>query len=84
MNKLLWDANVPRVNEDFITRVSEEIEGRVPKKLSQEFSRTESRTIGAFLRLDEFLQSSEVRVCNPEPFREFPGTLTGKKQERNE
>ena len=33
--------------QDYISQVSEEIEGRVTKKLSKEFSRTESRILGA-------------------------------------
>ena len=37
------NTSVPRINEECITQVSEQIEGRVTKKLSQEFSRTESR-----------------------------------------
>ena len=41
------DTNVPRSQEDYITQVSEEIEGRVTMKLSLEISRTESRIIGA-------------------------------------
>ena len=49
------NTSVPRINEEFITQVSEEIEGRVSKKLSQEFSRTESRILGALSKLDEFL-----------------------------
>ena len=40
------NTSVPRINEEFITQVSEEIEGRVSKKLSQEFSRTDSRILG--------------------------------------
>ena len=46
--------NVPRSQEDYITQVFEEIEGRVTKKLSQEFSRTENRILGALARLDDF------------------------------
>ena len=41
------NSNVPKSQEDCITQVSEEIEGRVTKKLSQEFSRTENRILGA-------------------------------------
>ena len=54
------NSNVPRSQEDYITQVSEEIEGRVTKKLSQEFSRTESgnRILGALARLDDFLTNS--------------------------
>ena len=38
-----------------MTQVSEEIEGRVTKKLCKVFSGTESRILGALFRLDEFL-----------------------------
>ena len=51
------NSNVPRSQEDYITQVSEEIEGRVTKKLSQEFSRTENRILSASTRLDDFLMS---------------------------
>ena len=47
-------TNVSRIQDDYITQVSDEIEGRVTKKLSQEFSRTESRISGALSKLDEF------------------------------
>ena len=47
----------PRSQEDYITQVSEEIEGRVTKKLSQEFCRTENRILGALARLDNFLMN---------------------------
>ena len=39
-SNLAQNSNVPRSQEDYITQVSEEIEGRVTKELSQEFSRT--------------------------------------------
>ena len=48
---LTKNSNVPRLQEDYITQVSEEIEGRVTK----EFSRTENRIWGALARLDDFL-----------------------------
>ena len=51
------NSNVPRSQEDYISQVSEEIEGRVTKKLSQEFSRTENRILGALARLDDFLMN---------------------------
>ena len=51
------NSNVPRSQEDYITQVSEEIEGRISKKLSQEFSRTENRILGALARLDDFLMN---------------------------
>ena len=56
-SNLVQNSNVPRSQEDYITQVSEEIEGRVTKKLSQEFSRTEDRILGALARLDEFLMN---------------------------
>ena len=52
---LAQNSNVPRSQEDYITQVSEEIEGRVTKKLSQEFSRTENRILGALARLDDLI-----------------------------
>ena len=45
---------VPRSQEDYNAQVSEEIEEGVTKKLSQEFSRTENRILGALARLDDF------------------------------
>ena len=51
------NSNVPRSQEDYITQVSEEIEGRVTKKMSQEFSRMENRILGALARLDDFLMN---------------------------
>ena len=52
---------VPRSQEDYIFQVSEEIEGRVTKKLPQEFSRTENRILGALARLDDFLLNPLLR-----------------------
>ena len=54
----------PGMAEEYITQVSEEIEGRVIKKLSQEFSRTESRIFGALFKLDAFLLNPQVRTCS--------------------
>ena len=54
---LVQNSNVPRSQADYRTQVSEEIEGRVTKKLSQEFSRTENRILGAVARLDDFLMN---------------------------
>ena len=54
-SNLAQNSNVPRSQEDYITEVSEEIEGRVTKRLSKEFSRTESSILGALARLGDFL-----------------------------
>ena len=47
--------------EDYITQVSVEIEGRVTEKLSQEFNRTENRILGALARPDDFLRNSLIQ-----------------------
>ena len=57
---LAQNSNVPR-SQDYITQISEEIEGRVTKKLSQEFSRTENRILGALARLDDFLMNPLIQ-----------------------
>ena len=54
----------PELTQDYISQVSEEIEGRVTKKLSKEFSKTESRILGALSKLDEFLLNPRVRTCS--------------------
>ena len=56
-SNLVQNSNVARSQEDYITQVSEEIEGRVTKKLSREFSRTKNRILGALARLDDFLKN---------------------------
>ena len=56
-SNLTQNSAAPRSQEDYITQVSEKIEGRVTKKLSQEFSRTENRILGALARLDGFLMN---------------------------
>ena len=66
------NTSVPRINEEYITQVSEQIEGRVTKKLSQEFSRTESRILCALSKLDEFLSNQQIQTrseTDPGTFR---------------
>ena len=65
------NTSVPRINEECITRVSEEIEGRVSKKLPQEYSRTESRILGALSILHEFLLNQQIRTHS----ETVPGTF---------
>ena len=64
MNNQLQSTFNPGIAEKYITQVSEKIEGRVTKKLSQEFSRTESRILGALSKPDEFLLNPQVRTCS--------------------
>ena len=65
------NTSVPRINEEYIAQVSEEIEGRLTKKLSQEYGRTESRILGALTKLDEFLSNQQIHTH----FETVPGTF---------
>ena len=58
------NTSVPRNNEEYIMQVSEEIEGRVTKKLSQEFIKTESGILGALSKLDNFLLNPQLRTLS--------------------
>ena len=59
---LAQNSNVPTISQDdYITQVSEEIEGSVTKKLSEEFSKTENRILGAIARLDDFLTNPLIQ-----------------------
>ena len=62
---------VPRINEEYITQVSEEIEGRITKKLSQEFNRIASRISDALAKLDEFLSNQQIQTHS----KTVPGTF---------
>ena len=62
----------PEMAQEYISQVFEEIEVRVTKKLSKEFSKTESRILGALSKLDELLLNPQVRtrsVAVPGPSR---------------
>ena len=69
------NSAAPGFTEDYTAQVSEKIEGRVTKKLSQEFSRTESRILGALSKLDEVLLNPQIRTFSG-PLREHSRTLT--------
>ena len=56
-SNLAQNSSAPRSQEDYITQVPEEIERRVTKRLSKEFSRTENCILGALARLDDFLMN---------------------------
>ena len=53
-SNLAQNTIFPRSQEDYITLVSEEIEDRVRKKLSNEFNRMQSRISAALSQLDDF------------------------------
>ena len=81
------DAKVPRSQEDCFTVVSEEeIEGRVTKKLSHEFSRFESLILGALYRLVEFLLNPLIQGLSgsvPETSRNTYGENQGNKEDHS-
>ena len=70
----------PESTQDYISQVSEEIEGRVTKKLSKEFSKIESRILGALSKLDELLLNPQVRTCSVA----VPGTSRNNNSENRE
>ena len=80
---LAKNSNVPRSQEDYITQFSEEIEGRVTIKLSQELSRTENCIIGALTRLDDFLMNPLIQV-HSETVPEMSRNVFSKSQGTNE
>ena len=80
-SNLAQNSSAPRSQEDYITQVSEEIEGRVTKRLlSNEFSRTENRILGALAQLDDFLMNPLLTGHSgtiPEPSRHALNTSQG-------
>ena len=77
---LAQNSNIPRSQEDYIIQVSEEIEGKVTKSLSKEFSRTENRILGALARLDDFFMNPLLQGhpgTTPEPSRNVLSTSQG-------
>ena len=65
------NTSVPRINGEYITRVSEEIERRITKKLSQEFDRIQSRISDALSKLYEFLSNQQIQTHS----KTVPGTF---------
>ena len=70
----------PELAEEYISQVFEEMEGRVAKEFPKEFSRTESRILGALSKLDEFLLNPQVRTCSVA----VPGTSRNSDSENRE
>ena len=71
-SNLAQNSSAPRSQEDYVTQVSEEIEGRVKKRLSKEFSRTKNRILCALACLDDFLMNPLLQGhsgITPEAFR---------------
>ena len=83
-SNLAQNSSAPRSQEDYITQVSEEIDGRVTKRLSKEFSRTENRILGALARLNNFLMNSLLQGHSgtiPEPSRNAESTSQGTEED---
>ena len=74
-NSQVQNTFVPGMTEEYITQVSEKIEGRVTKKLSQDFNRMESRILGALSKLDDFFLNAQVRT--------FSGTVPGTSRDKD-
>ena len=70
----------PEIAQEYISQVSEEIEGRVTQKLSKEFSRTESRILGALSKLDDFFLNPQFPTCSVA----VPGTSRNRNSENRE
>ena len=69
MNNQSKNSAAPGITEGYIAQISEEVEGRVSMKLSQEFSRTKSRILDSLSKLDQYLLNPQVRT--------FSGTVPG-------
>ena len=83
---LVQNSSAPRSQEDFLTQFSEEIEGRVTKRLSKEFSRTEKRILGALARLHDFLMKPLLpghSGTTPEPSRNALNTSQGTNEDES-
>ena len=79
-SNLAQNSNALRSQEDYITQISEETEGRVTERLSKEFSRTENRILGALAPLDNFPMNPLLQGhsgTTPEPSRNALCTSQG-------
>ena len=86
-SNMAQNSGAPRSQEDYITQVSEEIEGRVTKRLSKEFSRTENRILGALARLDDFLMNPLLpghSGTTPEPTRNTSDNNQGTNEDESQ
>ena len=66
--------------EEYMTQISEEVEGRVTKTFSREFSQRELRILDVLLKLDDFFLNPQVRTCSSA----VPGTSKNNKSENRE
>ena len=59
-NGQLRNTSIPRISENYITEVFEEIERRATKKPSRALSKTESQILSALSELDELLLNTQI------------------------
>ena len=74
------NSTAPRSQEDYITHISEEIEGRVTKKLSKSSVEKKIRILGVLARLDDFLMNPLLpghSGTTPEPSQNALNTSQG-------
>ena len=86
-SNLAQNTNVNRSQEHYTTQVSEEIEGRVTKKLSKEFSGTENRILGALARIDDVLMNPLIQGpsgTTPETSRNLFSIKQGTKEDESQ
>ena len=86
-SNLAKNSSAPRSQEDYITQVSEEIKGRVTKRLSKEFSITGNRILGALARLDDFLMNPLLpghSGTTPEPTQNALNTSQGTNEDNSQ
>ena len=79
-SNLAQNSRAHRSQEEYITQVSEEIEGKVTKRLSKEFSRTENRILVALACLDDLPMNPLMQGhpgTTPEPSRNALSTSQG-------
>ena len=78
------NSSTTRSQEEYITQVSEEFEGRVTKRLSKEFSKTKNHILGALARLDDFPMNPLLpgrSGITPEPSRNALNTSQGSNED---
>ena len=83
-NNLAQNSKVPRSQKEYITQVSEKIEERVTRRMSNEFSGTENRILGALARLDDFFKNPLLQGhsgTTPEASRNAFSTNQGTKED---
>ena len=79
-SNLAQNSSASISQKDSITQVFEKVEGRVTKRLSKEFIRTENHILGALARLDDFLTNPILlgrSRTTPHPSRNALNTSQG-------